>query len=114
MKRIIVAGSRTFDDYELARKYIKSILASDFPNGTIIIISGGCRGADLLGERFSTEYGMDLGEPFFFSALGNEFSDLYLVHTGPPFVVSIAFYGLVVYKPVVEWGENNRRWNLSH
>lgn len=55
--RVIIAGSRDFDDYELLNSVVKEKLR-DYKN--IKIISGGCSGADTLGERFAKENNLDL------------------------------------------------------
>lgn len=60
MKKIIIAGSRDFNDYKMAKEYIKSILDSEFCNEEIIIISGGCRGADVLGEKYALENNLNV------------------------------------------------------
>ena len=52
-KKIIVAGEREFCDYELLEKTLKDMTS---PND--IIISGGAKGADMLGEQFADEYNM--------------------------------------------------------
>lgn len=50
--RVIVAGSRTFDDYSLLcatmNKFVDGAVKVD-------VISGGARGADSLGERWALE-----------------------------------------------------------
>lgn len=55
MLKLIVAGSREFNDYELLAKtlddYLKDI------EGEVEIVSGGARGADKLGERYAEERG---------------------------------------------------------
>lgn len=69
--RIIIAGGREFNDYELLRKtlneYFESTLnvkASELPleieqeSLRIEIISGGAKGADSLGEKYAEEYGI--------------------------------------------------------
>lgn len=56
--RVIVAGSRDFTDYIKAEKEInKVILPLD---GIVRIVSGHCRGADLLGERYAAEKEIDV------------------------------------------------------
>lgn len=55
--RIIVAGGRDFGDYRLLADTLDALL----PNmGTkdITLVSGGCRGADALGERYADEHGI--------------------------------------------------------
>ena len=51
--KIIIAGSRTFTDYELLRKACDENITSQDE-----IVSGGARGADLLGERYAKENGI--------------------------------------------------------
>lgn len=47
--RIIIAGGRMFTDYELLEQKVDEILRNiDEP----VIISGGARGADTLGEKY--------------------------------------------------------------
>ena len=53
--KVIVAGTRTFDDYEL----LKSKLDFFLKNQTDVeIVSGTARGADALGERYAAERGL--------------------------------------------------------
>ena len=52
--KIIIAGSRDFDDYELLRKYCDYVLQNQV---NIEIVSGTARGADQLGERYAKEKG---------------------------------------------------------
>lgn len=54
MRKIVVAGSRTFDDYRLLCDVL------DFHiNGEkeVIIISGGAKGADSMGEVYAASHG---------------------------------------------------------
>lgn len=50
--KIIIAGSRNFNNYELLVKKCKAILKNV---NTIEIVHGCAKGADLLGERFAKE-----------------------------------------------------------
>jgi hypothetical protein len=53
--RVIVAGSRTFYDYDFLRARLDRILSNiKIP---IEIVSGGAKGADELGERYAEERG---------------------------------------------------------
>lgn len=54
--RVIIAGSRDFNNYELLKKSVIEIIEKKtmFPDLTRIV-SGGARGADILGERFANE-----------------------------------------------------------
>ena len=56
-KRIVVAGSRTFDDYEIAKSVIADCLKTFEGEHTFIFLSGSCKGADALGERYAKEQG---------------------------------------------------------
>ena len=53
--RIIVAGSRTFNDYKMLSSALSGYRK---PSEAITIISGGAIGADQLGERFARENGI--------------------------------------------------------
>lgn len=55
--RVIIAGSRTFNDYNLLQTSCDNILESII---NIEIVSGTCNGADQLGERYSNEKGYKL------------------------------------------------------
>ena len=55
--RLIIAGSRTFNDYALLSRAMKPILEK---NSDITIISGTARGADELGERYAYEHKLKL------------------------------------------------------
>lgn len=52
---VIIAGSRTFDDYVLLRTKCDRILSRVSCFKPIRIISGGAKGADQLGERYARE-----------------------------------------------------------
>lgn len=60
MKRIVICGSREFDDYDVAEAFIKRCLDEEKTDSEIIIVSGGSRGADLLGERYARENGFEI------------------------------------------------------
>ena len=49
--RIVVAGSRNFDNYELLANVLKSYLEDN--TLPVTIVSGTARGADTLGEQFA-------------------------------------------------------------
>lgn len=59
MKRVIVAGSRHFNDYALLERKLDAIFLHSKPE-EVAIISGCCEGADTLGERYARERGMSL------------------------------------------------------
>lgn len=58
MTRIIVAGSRTFNDYQLLSKELDDVIRTI--GDTVEIVSGGANGADKLGERYASERGLCL------------------------------------------------------
>lgn len=53
---VIVAGCRTFDNYELLEREMLSFAGSMLTN--ITIVSGGAKGVDALGERFAAEHNL--------------------------------------------------------
>lgn len=55
MIKIIVAGSRDFNDYQLLHNKLK-YLTQNYDNSQIEIVSGTARGADQLGERYAKQY----------------------------------------------------------
>lgn len=55
--KIIVAGSREFEDYEMLKNKLDKLLINQ---KEIQIVSGGCRGADELGERYAKEKGYSI------------------------------------------------------
>ena len=58
MFRVIIAGSRTFTDYDLLKRYADFKLKNITDD--IQILSGHARGADALGERYALERGYSL------------------------------------------------------
>jgi hypothetical protein len=59
--RIIIAGGRDFDDWELLRTKVSYYLLTLEPKD-VEIVSGCCEGADQLGEEYSILYGYPLKE----------------------------------------------------
>lgn len=53
-RRIIVAGSRTFSDYELLSKRLEKLIAAD--RERVEIVCGEAKGADSLGRRYAQEH----------------------------------------------------------
>lgn len=60
MYRIIVAGSRNFNDYELLSTKLDYYLSNRVQTDTVVIISGTCYGADQLGERYAKEHNLHI------------------------------------------------------
>jgi len=57
---LIVAGSRTVDDYNFVSEEIKRFIKSNCFVKDVSIISGHARGVDLLGERFAEDNNLNL------------------------------------------------------
>ena len=55
INRIVVAGCRDYNNYEQAKEYIDFCISNIRKENKIIIVSGGARGADALGERYAKE-----------------------------------------------------------
>lgn len=58
--RVIIAGGRNFSNYRLLKDKCFKILSNKIVTDNVVIISGGARGADMLGERFAKELGLQL------------------------------------------------------
>ncbi|MCC2832102.1 DUF2493 domain-containing protein [[Clostridium] innocuum] len=54
--RIIVAGGRDFNDYDL----LSSVLTEYMASCEAVIVSGTAKGADRLGERFASDSGFEI------------------------------------------------------
>lgn len=54
--QVIIAGSRSFDDYGLLQSKCDEILSSLEQENTITIVSGTASGADRLGERYAEQH----------------------------------------------------------
>ncbi len=60
IKRIIVAGCRSYNNYDEAKIFIDHCICRIRTQYTLIFVSGGCRGADALGERYAREHGFPI------------------------------------------------------
>lgn len=61
MFRVIIAGTRDFNDYDLLKSYCDYMLSQKAKSGEeIVILSGGASGADALGEQYAKERGYNL------------------------------------------------------
>lgn len=58
--KVIIAGSRGFSNYKLLKDECDKFLRDKRKEYNIIIISGGARGADMLGEKYSRDEGFSL------------------------------------------------------
>ena len=55
--KVVVAGGRDFNDYELLKSSVSNILRGRYKRPQVEIVSGTARGADKLGERFAKDLG---------------------------------------------------------
>ncbi len=60
VKRVVIAGCRHYNDYNEAKKFIDNCLLNVRKGNEIIILSGGARGADALGERYADDNGFKI------------------------------------------------------
>lgn len=60
IKRIVVEGSRNYENYEEAKTFISVCISKIKETYTLIFLSGCCNGADLLGEKFAIEFGYQI------------------------------------------------------
>lgn len=59
MERILIAGSRSFNDYNmLRRRVIVYLINNHIPLRDVIVISGHASGADALGEQFAERFNL--------------------------------------------------------
>lgn len=58
--KVIIAGGRHFNDYELLKEKCDYYLQHKLQEGRVVIISGHATGADALGERYAQERGLFL------------------------------------------------------
>ena len=61
MTRVIIAGSRNFNDQDLFDNFVNDILC-DYDTEELEIVSGCCTGADRMGEEYAEEWGIKLAE----------------------------------------------------
>lgn len=59
-KKIVVAGSRHFEDYNIAKQYIEECISDIKKDNELVFLYGMCKGADLLGEKFAKENGYQI------------------------------------------------------
>jgi len=59
-KRILVAGSRNYNNFAEAKSFIENCISRLKNEYTLVFVSGTCRGADMLGERFAAENGYEI------------------------------------------------------
>ena len=59
MLKVVIAGYRNFDNYYVLKEYVDACL-TEFEQQEFTIISGHCKGVDLMGERYAKEKGYSL------------------------------------------------------
>ena len=59
IKRVVIAGCRDYTDYDQAKEYIDHCLSNIRLENEIIVVSGGAKGADALGEQYAKANGFD-------------------------------------------------------
>ncbi len=57
VKKVVVAGCREYNDYREASEFISDCIKDIREKYTLVFVSGGCRGADKLGEKYAKENG---------------------------------------------------------
>jgi hypothetical protein len=65
MLRLVIAGSRNFDDYDLLESTLNEFIELNSigdPEPGVTVISGLAKGADLLGVRYANEKGYKIEE----------------------------------------------------
>ena len=60
IKRIVVAGSRNYNNYQQAERYINFYIKEIKEIYRLVFLSGGCQGADKLGEKYAEEKGYEI------------------------------------------------------
>lgn len=60
--KLIIAGGRDFCDYPLLKTASDLFLSELKITIPIVIVSGMAKGADMLGERYAAEYGLEVAE----------------------------------------------------
>lgn len=56
VKRVIIAGCRNYNNYDVAKVYIEYYLSNIQKENDNIILSGCASGADAIGERYAKEH----------------------------------------------------------
>ena len=56
--KVIIAGGRHFDNYDLLKERCDYYLQNKMKEGRVVVVSGHATGADALGERYAQERGL--------------------------------------------------------
>ncbi len=60
IKRIVIAGSRHFQDYDFFCANVDTCLSKIRKEYTVVLLSGHCSGIDTMAERYAKEHGLQL------------------------------------------------------
>ena len=60
IKRIVVFGCRDYKNYKEASQYIDFCISNIKTEYKLVFVSGHCRGADIIGERYAQERGYEV------------------------------------------------------
>lgn len=60
IRKIVVAGCRNYNNYEEAKEYIDFCVSKIKDKYNLVFVSGGCSGADYLGEKYAKENGYEI------------------------------------------------------
>ena len=58
--RITIGGCRDFEDYEVFTGFVSECIEKMKPRDRIIILSGHCKGTDLMAEKYADEMGYEI------------------------------------------------------
>ena len=60
IKRVVIAGCSDYTNYDELKEYVDMCLSNIREENEIIIVSGGAKGADSLGEQYANENGFEV------------------------------------------------------
>ena len=58
--KITIGGCRDFEDYAVFSKFVGECIKNINPQDKIIILSGHCKGVDMMAERYASEMGYEI------------------------------------------------------
>jgi len=58
--KVVIAGGRNFNNYPMLKSKLDNLLHGKLLTSKVIIVCGGARGADALGERYAKERGLSI------------------------------------------------------
>ncbi len=60
IKKVVIAGCRDYENYDEAKKFIDFCISNIRKANQIVVVSGGAKGADAIGERYAEENGFEV------------------------------------------------------